>query len=230
VTYTTNIANMFTGSTPDPGLNHLWSLTVEEQFYLLWPPVLYALLRWSVRPRGLVTGLVALAVLTIAATPWFAHVDSILVGCLAGVLFTFRLVLIPRWLAWGGVGAAVLMTGLAYDTAHTEPWPLPVFPLAAGLVMLGAVDRDWIVASVLSFRPLRYVGRISYGLYLWHVPLFVLLGWRIGLPLALIFAALSYRYVETPFLRRKQSRFQPPRVGAQPSPQSGERPVLVAAS
>ena len=62
---------------------------------------------------------------------------------------------------------------------------------------------------MLELRPLRYLGRISYALYLWHLPLIVAFGWKVGVPLALVVAALSYRFVELPFLRRRH----PARVG-----------------
>jgi peptidoglycan/LPS O-acetylase OafA/YrhL len=56
----------------------------------------------------------------------------------------------------------------------------------------------------VNHRPLRYFGRVSYGVYLWHLPLYAMLGWKLGILVTLAVAALSYRYVEQPFLRRKR--------------------------
>ena len=73
----------------------------------------------------------------------------------------------------------------------------------------------------LELRPLRYAGKISYGLYLWHYPVFIVLGWELGLPVSIGCAVLSYRYVEQPFLRRKAHRAGPtkpePHVSAGPA-------------
>jgi peptidoglycan/LPS O-acetylase OafA/YrhL len=227
-TYTTNIANAFLGSTPDPGLNHLWSLAIEEQFYLVWPPLLFLFLRRSIKPAVIAFGLVLVTLASIAATPWLTHVDSVLIGCLAGVVFCHDLARVPRWVAWAALAVCVPLVLLAYDTAHSQPWPLPVFTVAAALVLLVAArDEMWLPARALSLRPLRTCGRISYGIYLWHVPCFVALGWVIGLPLAILLALASYRYVERPFLRRKRrgsqsARREPGRVAI---PASAPAPV-----
>jgi peptidoglycan/LPS O-acetylase OafA/YrhL len=92
----------------------------------------------------------------------------------------------------------------------------PLFSLlacAAAVVVICAARDENGIARVLQARPLVALGRISYGLYLWHVPLLAALGAAAldrGLPIsiaaaigAIAIAALSHRYVETPFLRMK---------------------------
>ena len=77
-----------------------------------------------------------------------------------------------------------------------------LFPVAcAAVVLAAAIGVSWI-ATPLSSRPLRAMGRISYGLYLWHFPL---VGWfgTWGIPLAFAAAAASYWLVERRFLRLK---------------------------
>ena len=62
---------------------------------------------------------------------------------------------------------------------------------------------EWWFARLIDRAWLRGLGRISYGLYLWHIPIYVAVGWVAGLPLAILVAVLSYRFVERPFLRRR---------------------------
>ena len=83
---------------------------------------------------------------------------------------------------------------------------LPLFAVAATVLVLDSAfgSRSWF-SRAIDHAPLRYAGRISYALYLWHWPLFTVFGWKLGLPLAIAAAAASYRYVEKPFLRRRHS-------------------------
>ena len=220
--YVTNVARGLGGPLPAPGLDHLWSLATEEQFYLLWPPVLLVLLRVRVRPVRIA---LALGVLVVAGALWRAtlaalghdfnrlwympdtHLDPILLGCAAGVVFTYGMVgRIPRSAV---LAALVLATTVLAAFRGDEFWMgvlgLPLFVVSATVLVLACtLERDSRLSRLLSQRALCYLGRISYGIYLWHWPLFGILGWRIGLPVSVVVAALSYRYVELPFLRRKR--------------------------
>jgi peptidoglycan/LPS O-acetylase OafA/YrhL len=81
---------------------------------------------------------------------------------------------------------------------------LPIFAAAAAIFLLAILDDSaWALSRLVSVRPLRATGEISYGLYLWHVPLLVFFGLA-GLPFALLATLLSYRYIEKP-MRRKRS-------------------------
>ena len=91
--------------------------------------------------------------------------------------------------------------------AVTAPW----FPLACTAILLYLIDHEaTIAARALSVRPLRYIGKISYGIYLWHFPLMHLVGVVPGIVLTTVAAPMSYRYVEAPIRRygrvRKGSR------------------------
>ena len=222
ISYVANVAQM--GSLfDDEGLRPLWSLATEEQFYLLWPPLLAIALAFRASVRVLCGVLVGLALASLVwrvallATGasferlWVGpdtHADPILIGCVAGVLYTSGTL---ERIRFGGI-ALVVGAGIVAMSAWFAPQThvfVTLFAICSGLVVLAAASTEqWWFTRVLEVRPLRYVGKISYGLYLWHAPLLVAFG-MIGLPLALVVAGLSYRYVEQPFLRRKRKRGNP---------------------
>ena len=219
---------------------HYWSLGVEEQFYLLWP-VLLLLATRARRPRFAIALLISVVLagsfaLSLAMTasngPWAYYMLPTRAWQLAaGGLLALAVPLLGRmpraiaalvgWLGVGLLGAGLVLTG-----------PMTEYPgLAALLPTLGATA---IIASggrggspgriVLATPPLRWLGRISYSLYLWHWPILVLgpvaLGLasseegpaegdllvRLGLVLvAVVLAALSWRLVEEPFRRGRLS-------------------------
>ena len=227
--YVTNVVQAAGVVLPVP-LNHLWSLAAEEQFYLLWPFLLVGALRFGVRPAvveaGLLVGilLVALERVRLASDDAsFARLyygpdttfDPILIGCLLG--FWFVLDRAPRLLGAAGslvapalVVAAIPVLVLGPDWKPVQwSWVLP-FGLACALVLWAVVTgRAPRLERLLALRPLVALGRISYSLYLWHL-LVIWTGERqlgippaLGLALAVVVAAASYRYVEQPFLRSK---------------------------
>lgn len=182
-------------------LAHNWSLGVEEQFYLLWPPLLLLLLR-RVKAR---TVLVCAAVLCALPVLWrwylwdpgAAHriyngtdtrADQLLTGAVLAVVVALlpagdrRLAALRRWsarLAWPALGLLALAVWLI-PTTHPGAWTVPLYTggfLVTALLsatVLAAVDLSprGRLSRVLSVAPLVWVGRnLSYGLYLWHYPL-----------------------------------------------------------
>ncbi len=212
-------------------LLHLWSLAIEEQFYIFWPLILAG--AWRLRRRGWWPGLILL-LLSLGGNLWFIQKNP---------SATFYLPLFRFWeLLAGGL--------LAYWQLHRrEPTrPLPVLSwLAAGLMLLSwfVIDRSrafpgawallpvlaalgWMAAGadapvnrrLLSQRAVVAVGLISYPLYLWHWPLLSLLHvlqggqpvwWARGLAvlLAVLLAWATYRWIERP-LRFGKSRWMTP--------------------
>jgi peptidoglycan/LPS O-acetylase OafA/YrhL len=216
-------------------LVHMWSLAVEEQFYLCFPLLMFPLARLSRRLCGLVLALLASASFLLclrlvgphpAAAFYFAPTRGweLLAGAVlaVGVLPPIR----RRWVnevlaAAGLVALAVALT--CYRPLMEYPGWLTLLPCAAALAIIAAAREGPTVTSrCLSLRPLVYVGLISYSLYLWHVPLLsFFMYWKMGEPdaaqlsllLALLFAlaTASYRWIEQPFRRgtrvRSDTRF-----------------------
>jgi peptidoglycan/LPS O-acetylase OafA/YrhL len=147
------------------------------------------------------------------------HADGLLIGCAVGLLASFeRPDLTPRMRRWmtdatvgalGTAGALVLLPPLPFGFFAVAGDLLAVIATAAIVVPVEVYPSSGPVSRWLSIRPLVAVGAISYGLYLWHVPIWILLvdlGYGSpALPALLTFlaAAISYRYVERPFLRAR---------------------------
>jgi peptidoglycan/LPS O-acetylase OafA/YrhL len=234
-TYTANLALAGDISSMPEALTHLWSLAQEEQFYLLWPPLLVfglALRRSRLLPH-FVIGAIILVALERARLGgagasldrvYFApdtHAEPLLVGCLFGIWSVNGLpaLLTPdrqRRILASVAAALYLGASVFLHDLWLAVYVTPLFTLLAGaaaVVVISAARDESGIARVLQARPLVGLGRISYGLYLWHVPLLAALGAAAldrGLPISIaaaiasiVIAALSHRYVETPFLRTK---------------------------
>jgi peptidoglycan/LPS O-acetylase OafA/YrhL len=230
ISYVANLAQMG-GLFEAEELRPLWSLAAEEQFYLLWPPILAIALALRASYRVLCVLLVGLALVSgcwrvalLASGASFerlwvgpdTHADPILLGCVAGVLYTSGALERVRFGDVALVVGASIVAMSAWFASETHVL-LTFFAICSALVVLAAASRtSWWFTRVLELRPLRYLGKISYGLYLWHVPMLAAFGGTIGIPLALVVAGLSYRYVEQPFLRRK--RLEPTQRRDQASP------------
>ena len=223
---------------PSP-LTHTWSLAIEEQWYLLLPLALVVLLprvrsraRWAAVFAGL--GLVSAAAMFVLHTPGtdpsrvYYGSDTRLQALLAGAFLAC--ILTPgaverfrgpaRWLAPVALLAVVGVVVVASDRSE---WLysggfLLVAVLSALLLAAVVAHPQGLVARGLAWRPVVWIGRISYGLYLWHWPVYVVLNpARTGLSgpglLVLRFAvtfavaALSYYVVEMPVRRGALNRF-----------------------
>ena len=200
LTYTQNIAALLDWPDRTRWLVHTWSLAVEEQFYLAWPIAFVVLAR---RRANLVAVAVAVIVATVVVRGILSagghriyeitHWDALMVGC----LLALRPVRCPRWIGVTALGIFAVCTirypGVTPVTFLVSTW--------AGAALVAHAPRtEW-----MAWAPLRYFGRISYGLYLWHV-LLLRPGWPVPLSLvaSVALADVSFRVVESPFLRPRR--------------------------
>ena len=216
-------AGYFDGSSEEKPLLHTWSLSVEEQFYIVLPLLLIVLIR--VLPRARLSVLWLAYVASLAASILITPRDSISTfyflhfrawELLAGVLLAIHLTkgFRPRSpLALSGGGLALVVYGLVY----TEPGPSfpgtqALAPVIGTVLLLAGGMGNHIITRVLSHAIPVAFGLISYSLYLWHWPVFVLglyvLGdtatWvhqGIGIALSIMLAWGSWRFIEQPFRR-----------------------------
>ena len=232
-----SLANMrFIGSvdyfaattSPSPFL-HFWSLSVEEQFYLVWP-ALIVLLTWrGGSSRRLIVALLIGVVASFALSIWLTdasparafyllptRVWQLGVGgllALIGVAGTSRR---AGALAWAGL-AAVAVAGVALTAEMPYPGLAALLPTAGAVALLYGGAAPSGPMRLLAAAPLRFLGKISYSLYLWHWPLLVLplmfleralTGVEIVASVAVAIGVswLSWRFVEQPFRYGDRSR------------------------
>ena len=233
-------SDYFAGAVPELFRN-LWSLAVEEQFYLAWPLVLlFVVLRmWRGGRIALLAGATAASALAMAVlltpgqpTPVYYGTGTHAFGLTLGAL----LAVVSRWwpvhaLEWPraarrglGAGGVVALAGLLVLTAvmpGDADWTyrgglLAVAVLTTVLIAAFLVPGSPL-ARAIDIAPLRWIGERSYGIYLWHWPVFILLAaalptwtgdpvlvWVLGAiaaAITVVAAAVSFRFVETPVRR-----------------------------
>ena len=236
-------------------LEHMWSLALEEQFYLVWPLVLAgAIVLVGIR-RGALLGGVVLGAAGSCVLAWalfnsggdvtriYYGTDTRAVALLVGIALAVALpparVVAWRpgranWLALevAGVAALVAMVGVGMSLSQSGGalyrGGFLIVAVIAGALLVATANPSTATGRLFALPPLVWIGARSYAIYLWHLPVIVLLspdhgfgvsGWwlaalQVGVTVAL--ADLSYRYVEMPIRRRGFRVFMPAGRGARP--------------
>lgn len=199
---------------------HTWSLGVEEQFYVIYPLLIILLMRAkSIKIQRVV--LAGLALLSLALSTYLTKENEaaaffLLPSRAAPLLVGALVALTPAWIGFKAVLATslglVVLVAESIVLSGKTPYP-SVFiagpTLATAAVLLGA-SADSLAKTLLSIPALRFIGKISYSLYLYHWPVIIFLApltaadWKAGtaltLIIAIVLAFLSWKYVEQPFL------------------------------
>lgn len=213
-------------------LGQVWSLAIEEQFYLVWPGVLLGLLALGVRRRSVLRGCLVTAVLALVwrAHLWMNHswgqayyhtevrADALLIG--AALALSAPLVWLPtverRTIERTGLVAITLylLAALGAPDAWMALGGFTIVALAAAGLIAVAIHGDAPPASWLTWGPLAALGRVSYGVYLWHYPIFALIRvhgphpiaarFVLGFGLTALATAVSWWLIETPALTLKR--------------------------
>ncbi len=244
LTYTFNLwgSDDLLGTRPEVG--HLWYLSVQQQAYLVLPLVLLLFLRWRLALIAALT-LLGLACYVwrqevverdgwiVASTLTSTRVDGVIWGVVAALLLPYA----SRWARWPQAlaGSAAVLLGLKLllaelpNLAFLGIWSVAFMVAAAVLVLaIWSSDRETRVSRFLSLAPLRWLGKASLSIYIWHLPVFVVLArhtqqwaWPVrtlaGIAILLTIVLLLERLVEGPtrkFLATSRSLRLPARQGA----------------
>jgi peptidoglycan/LPS O-acetylase OafA/YrhL len=225
---------------------HTWSLAVEEQFYVVFPWLVAGWLAWRAdgnarRPTVWLTLMLVLTLASVVFSAWasmyrpglaFYMLPSRFWELAAGVWLARAhasgMGLSPQWKAGAAVaavaGIVVVAVSLAFAPSVGFPWPGALAAVLGTLLCLQGLAAARALSQPLpwvEWPPVLYVGRISYSLYLWHWPVFVLMRWTAGLDdawecgaalaVSLLLSALTHHTLENP-LRLRFSRARPASV------------------
>lgn len=231
-----NWARAFHIHVPD-FLGHTWSLSIEEQFYILWPLTLRFLLK-HIRSRKNIFILIS----SMALLSWVLRVslaisgssiarlyngtdtraDALLIGCALGIALSSNLIsfklqsTFSRILKYLSPIAAVILIAVVFTADDKSMsyyfWILFTVEILTAILILNTFISDSsILKLIFSNKILVWVGSISYGLYLWHYPIFRWMGLyynhvviiSVGSIVTFIIASGSYYLLERPFLKLK---------------------------
>jgi peptidoglycan/LPS O-acetylase OafA/YrhL len=239
--YVSNLAQVyFLKSMLHTGLSFTWSLAIEEQFYLVWPALLvFGVLRFaktrhavliSIGAGALVSALIRLYIWNwgsaypAAYMRLDARADGLLLGALCAFLWRWRMVP-TRWLNEAALVSLVALIGVTFlwprESGGMFQGGFTLVSLAVAVILLAIAENVFQLIPLFETSVMRAIGRVSYGLYLWHGlclriaadqlqgrgKFVVAIG---GLALTGVIVTISWYAVEQPFLRLKDRLFASP--------------------
>lgn len=205
---------------------HTWSLAVEEQYYIFFPLLLLVLWRFGRNPSLYV--IIALSLISLAATEWMAKIDNTanfyLIPTRAWELFAGSICALMLFKSapkqndmLAGLGLVLILISIfAFDAQTPFPSLYTLLPVVGTALIILYATPQTLTAKLLSGKIIVGLGLISYSTYLWHQPLFAFarikslhhpsIWLMMGLVLAsFLLAYLSWKYVEAPFRDRKKT-------------------------
>lgn len=236
-------------------IGHTWSLSIEEQFYILWPLIFFLLLKLRLTPRKIIVVLAVMIGLVVIhrarmfysrygfVLPQFdlsllrlytgtdTRCDSLLIGCIAGILFSWGMLptrksFLAKWrivtlLSCGLISAAIIIVPIFWNYLYLGGFTVFGLLVAMSTLFILIANQSFL-SKLMQWSVLTWFGRLSYSLYLWHVTVYSAYvnnfgplpiksyTLKIGIPLAIKFAGsvalacASYYLIEQPFLRMKK--------------------------
>lgn len=241
--YMQNWLYIFHGHDGTNAMHHLWSLAVEEQFYLIWPFIILIIRK----PTWLLAFMAILLAAVVGFRLWiwlnqvadlayfnlytFSRIDGICIGCMIALLQRVDPGFLKRFTPWIVLFFAVMNFAFFFvNRRHDFGFPYlalagyTTFAMIFGLLVNDAVSGDTpVIRKIFSFPPLRFFGKISYGFYMFHWPVYLLMtpwlfaqlsGHLTGHTLAIavsviatgaaiLLSWISFRYYESYFLKLK---------------------------
>lgn len=208
-------------------LLHTWSLAIEEQFYIVFPPMLYLI--WKYGAKHILKAFIILALLSLICAIGLNYINNnsasfywpvsraweLLAGSICAYLLNKQQLKERKQLANLGF-ILLIVTMMLWPNGTAHPGLFTIIPVFATCLIILYPNTNSFCYKLLANKFVVFIGLISYSLYLWHQPIFAFVRMKsihvpelpiiIGaLLLTLIASILSYKYVETPF--RNKSRF-----------------------